>query len=175
VWTGGNDDDEEVLLEVAAEAGDSFRYVEEQTYDADVFQVVSVGYSNPTPFGTSREITEDELRLRLQAAAAQVSPGRPVIANLHAPPFGCGVLDLVGNPDIPGEARHVGSHAVREFIEMTQPAVALVGHIHEGKGVVRVGKTDVFNPGSDYNAGVLQAFIMRITPAGVLDFVHISR
>ncbi len=175
IWTGGNDDEEDVLREAAENASDAFRYVEERPFELDGVQVVSVGYTNPTPFETSRETSEIALAEKLRVASRDVNSAYCVLANLHAPPYGCGALDLVGNPDRPGETKHVGSHAVRDFIERVQPLVALVGHIHEGKGVARLGRTDVFNPGSDYAAGVLQGFVLRLAQGEVADFVHVSR
>jgi len=38
--------------------------------------------------------------------------------------------------------------AVRRFIETRRPDVAVVGHIHEGRGIDTVGDTIVVNPGA---------------------------
>ena len=48
---------------------------------------------------------------------------------------------------IPGDV-HVGSTAVREFLEEAQPDICLCGHIHEARAVDRVGRTVVVNPGA---------------------------
>ena len=45
------------------------------------------------------------------------------------------------------DGSHVGSHAVREFIEIHQPRVCICGHIHESMATDRIGKTAVVNPG----------------------------
>ena len=47
---------------------------------------------------------------------------------------------------IPGGI-HVGSTAVREFLEEAQPDICLCGHIHEARAMDRVGRTLVVNPG----------------------------
>jgi len=172
-WTGGNDDEEEVLAEVAAATTPSFRYVEDAVVDLAGFKLASMGYSNETPFHTSRELSEPELKTRLEVITGGISSGQQVILNVHVPPFGCGNLDVVATRE-KGGSEHVGSSAVREFIEQTQPVAALVGHIHEGKGVARIGRTEVFNPGSDYTAGVLNAFVLSINPLrGRSEFVHV--
>jgi Icc-related predicted phosphoesterase len=44
---------------------------------------------------------------------------------------------------------------VREAIERYQPPLALFGHIHEGRGIAKIGKTLCINPGSSYEQGVL--------------------
>lgn len=172
-WTGGNDDEEEVLRDVAAASPGSFRYVEDIAADLAGFTMISVGYSNITPFHTARELSEEALAEHLRRVASEARGVSNVILNAHVPPFGCGNLDAVASSER-GVMRHVGSKAVRQFIEDTQPVAALVGHIHEGRGVAKIGETEVFNPGSDYTAGVLNAFIISINPRrGRSEFVHI--
>jgi Icc-related predicted phosphoesterase len=49
--------------------------------------------------------------------------------------------------DIVHGGRHVGSHAVRAFIEKYQPLACITGHIHEGIGIDKIGRTQIINPG----------------------------
>jgi hypothetical protein len=56
----------------------------------------------------------------------------------------------------------VGSTAVREAIVEYGPVVSLHGHIHEGRGAVKIGRTLAVNPGSSYEDGVLQAAIVDL-------------
>ena len=56
----------------------------------------------------------------------------------------------------------VGSRAVRDAITEYQPALSLHGHIHEGRGAVRLGRTLAVNPGSTYEDGVLQAAVVDL-------------
>jgi len=44
----------------------------------------------------------------------------------------------------------VGSSALRAFIDQRQPALVFCGHIHEGRGIERLGKTLVANCGTAY-------------------------
>jgi len=44
----------------------------------------------------------------------------------------------------------VGSTAVREAILEYQPLLSLHGHIHESRGMQRLGQTICINPGSTY-------------------------
>jgi Icc-related predicted phosphoesterase len=69
------------------------------------------------------------------------------VAVIHTPPFGtkCDVLF---------DGRHVGSKAVRGWIEKYQPLMTLHGHIHESPKLTgtffdRIGATTVINPGAD--------------------------
>jgi Icc-related predicted phosphoesterase len=58
----------------------------------------------------------------------------------------------------------VGSTAVRRLIEEYQPLLSLHGHIHEGKGTTRIGKTLSINAGSLYEQGVLQGALLDLDP-----------
>jgi uncharacterized protein len=87
------------------------------------------------------QFTEAALAELLQAGYAQVSgAGRHVVLS-HCPPHGCAL-------DRTHFFQHVGSTALREFIERTRPALVLCGHIHEGRGTDRLGPTLVANCGA---------------------------
>src|SRR2546429_9238202 len=92
------------------------------------------------------------------------------IFNFHPPPSGTSLgeapaLDENLKPLHGGRAlRHVGSTAVREAIDKYQPMLSLHGHIHEGKGITRIGKTLAINPGSPYEEGRLLASIIELYP-----------
>ena len=65
----------------------------------------------------------------------------------------------------------VGSHAVRAAIEQAQPLLSLHGHVHESRGRARLGRTVCFNPGSDYQSGVLRGVLVRVSrKRGVADY-----
>jgi Icc-related predicted phosphoesterase len=64
----------------------------------------------------------------------------------HQPPYG--YLDKVGKlAPKPWQGKHAGSKAILEYIRKHQPIYAFCGHIHEGEGMVRIGKTEVYNLG----------------------------
>jgi len=64
----------------------------------------------------------------------------PSLMVSHQPPYGT-LNDQVS----PGF--HVGSKAIRGFIEKQQPLICFTGHIHEGTGIDHIGDTAVVNPG----------------------------
>ena len=68
----------------------------------------------------------------------------------------------------------VGSTAVREFIEETQPLLGLHGHVHEGRGTIKIGDTLCINPGSDYTSGMLNAAIIEIADDRVITHQFVS-
>jgi hypothetical protein len=136
----------------------------------DGFTLVSTGWANPTPWNTFRELPEDQLRARIDGLVAEVSDTRKAIFNFHAPPYGSNLdsapkLDADMNYVAGGQALvPVGSRAVRDAIVAYGPVLSLHGHIHEGRGAVKIGRTLAVNPGSTYEDGVLQAAIVDLDP-----------
>jgi len=65
----------------------------------------------------------------------------------HQPPYG--VLDKVTARFAPPawRGKHAGSKSILKYIKAKQPKYVFCGHIHEGKGMQRVGKTEVYNLG----------------------------
>jgi Icc-related predicted phosphoesterase len=136
----------------------------------DGFTLVSTGWANPTPWNTFRELPEDELRARIDGLVAEVADPRRAIFNFHAPPYGS---NLDSAPKLDADMKYVsggqalvpvGSRAVRDAITAYGPVLSLHGHIHEGRGAVKIGRTLAVNPGSTYEDGVLQAAIVDLDP-----------
>ena len=141
---------------------------EANAIELDGFFLISTGWANPTPWNTFRELPEPELRERIDGLVAQVADPHRAIFNFHAPPYGSNLdnapkLDPEMNYVAGGQALvPVGSRAVRESILAYGPPLSLHGHIHEGKGAVKIGSTLAVNPGSSYEDGVLQAAIVDL-------------
>ncbi len=144
----------------------------------DDHEIITSGWTNPTPWNTERECTEDDLAKRLDSMFAEVEDMERCIFNLHVPPNNskidiCPKLDEnmkvvydMGNPVM----APAGSVAVREAIERLQPLVGLHGHIHEGRGETRIGRTLCLNPGSVYSEGVLNGLLLTLAEGQVRDY-----
>jgi uncharacterized protein len=141
---------------------------EANTIQLDGFTLVSTGWANPTPWKTFRELPEEELRTRIDGLVETVPDRKRAIFNFHAPPY---ASNLDAAPKLDADMKYVaggqalvpvGSKAVRESILEYGPALSLHGHIHEGKGAVKLGRTLAVNPGSSYEDGVLQAAIVDL-------------
>ncbi|MEA2401802.1 MAG: uncharacterized protein QOK00_2205 [Thermoleophilaceae bacterium] len=170
--TAGNDDPPEVLAAAAGAYGDNVVYCDGATTRIrDRVDLVSFGYSNPTPWRTPRELTEDELRERIEALIAGVDDPSESVFNLHVPPVASGLdrcpeLDASTDPPtvvrIGGEVviGDAGSSAVRDALSEHQPLVGLHGHIHESRASAKIGSTLALNPGSDYGDGLLRGVIV---------------
>lgn len=87
------------------------------------FDIFGFGYSNPTPFNTPGELSEENISSML----SKITLKRPTILLTHTPPYG--KLDLVGT-------KNVGSKALAEFIKRNSSNIIahLYGHIHENIG-----------------------------------------
>ncbi len=170
ILNGGNDDIFEI--DPILESAPSVTFAEGKVVDlaGSGFTMISMGYTNPTPWDTHREAPEPELAARIDVIAAQVPDMHRTIFNFHAPPYGTGLdeapeLDANMRPTHGGASmKPVGSTAVRDAILKYQPPLSVHGHIHESRGVAKVGRTLTINPGSSYGDGVLQAALLDINP-----------
>ena len=107
----------------------------EKKRSMDGITFVGIGGSNPTPFNTPFEFSEDEIKKVLERLVKGVS-GTAILLS-HAPPKGQGDM-------IPGGA-HVGSTAIADIA--SKFAAIICGHIHEDRSVSMLGNTLVVNPG----------------------------
>ena len=173
--TGGNDDAMELVDTLNREAGEQVIACEEKlvTLNDEGHTMISLGYSNPTPWKTPREIEESEMVKRIEDAFRGVESCEKLIFNMHVPPIDstldtCPQLDTSTDPPtmVTSGGEPVmfgaGSKAVRDAIEHYQPLLSLHGHIHESRNVTRIGRTTAVNPGSEYGEGVLRGIIVSI-------------
>jgi uncharacterized protein len=136
----------------------------------DGYQILGMGWGNPTPWACPRDIPEDDLTRRIDAVAATAKDPARTIFSLHVPPLGSG-LDLAPKLDDYLRPRmnasglemiSVGSTATRDAIVRYQPLIGLHGHIHESKGIRKLAGATIANPGSEYGEGVLDGLIVDL-------------
>jgi hypothetical protein len=86
--------------------------------------------------------TEEELAQHLQAGYTEIKNKNALwhVVLTHVPPQGIKL-------DHTHFFQHVGSSALREFVDKTQPALVVCGHVHESRGVDMIGHTTVVNCG----------------------------
>lgn len=117
----------------------------------DGIAFVGIGGSLPCPgLGTPLEQRDDAFEQLLTRPVAAVPAGQALVLLSHQPPFGT-INDLVGH------GRHVGSQSIRGFIEKHRPLICFTGHIHEGRGIGRIGDTQIVNPGPFREGGYAYA------------------
>lgn len=134
-------------------------------------ELLSLGWSNQTPWHTARELDEDRLYARIKKLVEQLESPQTAIFNIHVPPYDSGLdtateLDETLKPVLVGGQPHeipVGSTAVRQLIEECQPVLGLHGHIHESRGIVGIGRTVCINPGSNYGTGRIDGAVVELS------------
>jgi len=160
----GNDD--EFVIDSIIDSSTVVERVEGKVVEIGGHEMLSSGWTNPTPWNTPRECSEEELLEKIEGMACQLKDPSNSIFNLHAPPYGtrideAPILDENLTPTKGGTAMGpVGSKAVLEAIKKYQPLIGLHGHIHESKGMCKIGRTLSFNPGSMYTEGILQGLLV---------------
>jgi len=148
----------------------------------DDHEMVTLAYSNITPWNSPRECTEDELAEKIQRMVSQVKGIQNCLFNFHCPPHNTHIdlaprLDETLKPVSRGgqiEMVPVGSVAVRSSIEKNQPLLGLHGHIHESKGAEKIGRTLCLNPGSEYTEGILRGVIIDLDKDKVRSYLFTS-
>jgi len=116
---------------------------------AEGLGIMGLGGSNYTPFNTPYEFSEEELAAFLASGYAQIKDADNFILVSHAPPVKTSTDRLING-------KHVGSAAVRAFIEEKQPLLCLTGHIHESRAQDYLGRTLVLNPGMLKDGGYVE-------------------
>jgi uncharacterized protein len=138
----------------------------------DEHEMISWGYSNPTPWHTYREQDEQHLAAVYAAMADKLQRPERAVFNLHPPPYGTQLDEAPALDEglrvqaVLGHVQYaaVGSTSVREIELERQPLVGLHGHIHEASGIRRLGerRTLIVNPGSDYSTGALNGALISL-------------
>jgi uncharacterized protein len=178
IITPGNDDPWEADSVFAD--SDRVEFPSFTTCELGPFTMASLGIVPTTPWNTEREAPEEEIAKRIEDMLEPLPADTKLILNFHSPPYGSTLddapeLDDQLKPVIRGGRPSivpVGSHAVRDAIKKYQPGVALHGHIHESRGVQKIGRTLCINPGSDYSSGVLRGAVVDLAEDGTcMDFL----
>jgi hypothetical protein len=178
IVTPGNDDHE--YIDPVFEGGDVVINTEGKIFDLDGHhEMLSSGWSNPTPWDTPRECSEEELMRKIEGMTAKVRNMENSIFNLHAPPFASGLdtapkLSESLQVSASGETAPVGSTAVLNVIQKHQPLLGLHGHIHEAVGAHKIGRTLCVNPGSNYTESILNGVIVALDQKDVKSTVFTS-
>jgi Icc-related predicted phosphoesterase len=102
-----------------------------------------------------REFKPSDFKKRMKEAKKERDKAKRVLSNFgdvdilvcHQPPYG--VLDKVTAKFAPKhwQGKCAGSKVILNYVEKKQPRYVFCGHIHEGKGMKKVGKSNVYNLG----------------------------
>ena len=137
--------------------------------DLDGFHLVSMGWTNPTPWDTFREAPEDELAAKIEAVVSQIPDMERAIFNFHAPPYGTGLdeapqLDANLRPTHGGavdEAGRLDRGAGRHHAATSRCCPCTDISTKAGASSGWAGRSAI-NPGSVYGDGVLQGAVLEL-------------
>ena len=174
----GNDD----KFQIDSALVDSEQFVNPENRVVELgggFEMITLGYANPTPWKSPREVSEEKLGEMIESLASQVKNPENAVYNLHVPPIN---TELDKAPAVGHDFNyvkdglgikyiHAGSSAVRSCIERHSPILGLHGHIHESKGFTKIGRTLCLNPGSEYADGMLRGALANLKDGKVHDFM----
>jgi Icc-related predicted phosphoesterase len=177
----GNDD--EMYLDEVLSSCKSFVNAEGKDIELPGgYRLFSTGWANITPWHTARELDEPALLDHLEATTRGLRDADRAIFNIHVPPKDSGldscfavndrleVVTELGQPKLIG----AGSTAVRDLLTRVQPMLSLHGHIHESRGMARIGRTVALNPGSEYSEGILRGVLVKLGRGRVEEYQFTS-
>ena len=178
----GNDDDFVVDEVLKAVTSPKIVYCEEEIVTLDGHEMISLGTSNRTPWNSPREADEDTLKSKIDAMASKLSDPENSIFSVHVPPIDSGIdqapmIDKTFKPVMRGGQPvmiSAGSSSVRDAIMRYKPLIGLHGHIHESKGIYKLGRTVCINPGSEYGQGILRGAIVDLEERKLSDYLLVS-
>jgi Icc-related predicted phosphoesterase len=101
---------------------------------------MGLGAAPTSRFYSWYEMSETEIMNTLESIADRCSPNKWLAVVSHAPPIDTKV-------DLAFSRIHAGSISLRGFIEKKKPDIVFCGHIHEAKGIDRIGDTVIVNSG----------------------------
>ena len=101
---------------------------------------MGVGGSLSGPFQTPFELGEDVMASILERTHMEIDVDNPFVLVSHSPPINTKV-------DVVRWGTHVGSRAIRSFVEEKKPQFSACGHIHEARGVDEINNIPIINPG----------------------------
>jgi Icc-related predicted phosphoesterase len=177
----GNDDDRSV--DAILDASSYARNVDHQVIELDEHhELVSLGDTSMTPWECPRDYPESHMETVVAELLGRVRNPAGAILNMHCPPRDTKIDQapaLTKDLKVQWQAGQVlmtsaGSAAIRRGVEHLQPVLSLHGHIHEARGVQKLGRTLCLNPGSEYAEGVMKASIVNLEPARVKGYILIS-
>jgi len=175
-------DDDPPIIDETLRKSTFVEFPNEKIIRIENHEMLSLGYSNMTPWKLPGDLPEEVLQVKMETLANQTQDMKNAIFNIHVPPYNT-LLDLAPKLDenltpvlTPAfhcdtsgrepEMVHVGSIAVRDAIEKFQPLLSVHGRVRESKRTatyMRIGRTQCFNPGSENQIGLLQGLLLDVS------------
>lgn len=144
VYVIGNCDPKELLLNGAP--GFEEGNVHGRAKLAETTLIIGLGGSTPTPLPTLTHLREDQILTVMLSLSGEVEREKheSLVFLLHNPPYNT-------KTDLSSSGKHAGSRILRDFVERLKPQIVFHGHIHEARGIDKIGETYVVNPGPAFH------------------------
>ena len=120
----------------------SVQSIHGRAYNCQGFVFLGLGGASRGPFYTPFEYDESEAASILDEAYRSVKEEKLILVS-HCPPKNTSI-------DRTFSGVHAGSISVRRFMEKAEPILVICAHIHEGRGVDRIGETRLVNTGAAF-------------------------
>ena len=146
IFGGNNDPKKLVQIFNEAESDGIIKHIHCKSFEAEDVVIAGYPFISPTPFLFEYwEKPEKEIYTELKTMAKKIDIKKTLLFT-HVPPKNT-PLDMIPS------GRHVGSAALRRFIENHQPLACMSGHLHEsprvsGKWQYKIGKSICINHGA---------------------------
>jgi hypothetical protein len=101
---------------------------------------LGVGGTEPAVLNHPKVIANSNFLKLFEQGKPALKAANSIVLVTHQPPFETAVDKFT-------EGKHTGSLALRRFIEEAQPILAVSGHMHQARGIDKIGKTHLVNPG----------------------------
>ena len=131
----GNCDPKEAL---DFDVSDEIKNLHDKVIKFSEFYFAGIGGALKSPLYSIISWSEDEIGKIISKLFPL--PSDKLILVSHSPPYRTKV-------DFTKRGTHAGSKSLLKFIKKKQPRLVLVGHIHEGRGIDKIGKTIIVNSG----------------------------
>ncbi len=141
IFVPGNCDPSEMLY---IDKVDGFLNIHDNIVSHGKVKFIGIGGGLISPYDTNIEFTDEEFEKLL------VPVERPFVLVTHSPPYNTS-LDVIWN------GSHIGSKAIRSYVEKYQPNLVISGHIHEARGIDNIGVSLLVNPGPAKNGYYAEA------------------
>ncbi len=125
---------------IGSHLGGRFIVIHADAVEVEGITIAGIGGGTGFPSLGYSHYTDEHIGEELKKLEEKLGGRRVHILLTHTPPYGTKV-------DVLYSGEHAGSVNLRNFVEEKQPILHACGHVHEARGVDRIGNTAVINPG----------------------------
>ncbi|MBO7097199.1 MAG: metallophosphoesterase [Alphaproteobacteria bacterium] len=143
----------------------------QQNLREDVLKIGKIDFDKP--YNILEDFSKHSIEEDLNTLCQNINTQQLILIT-HTPPINT-VCDLTKDKN--GQLRHIGSQAVRSFIEAKQPLLTLHGHIHDSvinskQYMCNIGRTITATVGNDHLTN--EVFALEVTLSNTINIKRIK-